>query len=60
MNLVKETKAKKKRVEAEIRRLLAASRAGTLSKKKLESGLKKVQSVTLTMPDHDDEVVSRR
>jgi hypothetical protein len=56
MNPVRETKAKKKKLEAEIRKLLAASRDGTLSRKKLESGLSKLKSVTFTMPDHDDQV----
>jgi hypothetical protein len=54
MNPVRETKAKKKEVEREIRKLSAALRAGTLDRKKLEAGFKKIQGVVITMPDHDD------
>jgi hypothetical protein len=54
MKLVRETKAKKKEVHREIRKLSAALRAGTLDRRKLETGFKKIQGVVLSMPDHDD------
>jgi hypothetical protein len=54
MNPVRETKAKKKQLLAEIRKLSAALRAGTLDRRKLETGFKKIQGVVLRMPDHDD------
>jgi hypothetical protein len=54
MNPVRETKAKKKQLLAEIRRLSAALRAGTIDRRKLETGFKKLQNVVERMPDHDD------
>ncbi len=54
MKSTRETKAKKNNIQVEIRKLLAALRAGTLDRRKLETGLKKMQGVVLTMPDHDD------
>jgi hypothetical protein len=54
MNPVRETKTKKKQILTDIRKLSAALRAGTLDRKKLESGLKKMQGVVTSMPDHDD------
>jgi hypothetical protein len=54
MKPVMETKAKKEKIQVEIRKLLASLRSGTLDRRKLETGLKKMQGVVLTMPDHDD------
>ncbi len=51
---VKETKAKKKELVGEIRKLSATLRAGKLDRKKLETGFKKMQGVIMSMPDHDD------
>jgi hypothetical protein len=52
MNPVRVTKAKKKEIHREIRRLLAGLRAGTIDRKKLESGLKKIESAAIRLPDH--------
>ena len=54
MKSIRETKAKKSNIQVEIQKLLAALRAGTLDRRKLETGLKKMQGVVRGMPDHDD------